>query len=100
MCWRGFEGQILGRPIMDVGTYWQTVRPGGTLRGEGHELMFTEDGAVLDWMGGGIGRPTGAGYKASHGVYGYFESAPEALDRLMGVMTAIEYEVEADGAYR
>jgi hypothetical protein len=94
------QGQILGRPITDVGTYWQTVRPGGTLRGEGHLLMFTEDGAVLDWMGGGIGRPTGAGYKASYGVYGYFDSAPETLDRLLGVVTAIEYEVEEDGAYR
>jgi hypothetical protein len=93
------QGQLAGQAITDLGTYWQTVRAGGTLRGEGHVLMLTAAG-VLDWVGGGVGRPTGAGFKASYGVYGYFESVPAGLERLLGVMTAIEYEVEEDGAYR
>ena len=94
------RGTLLGKEITDLGTYWQTVRPGGTLRGEGHVLMLTPDGGIADWVGGGIGRPLGAGFKSTYGVYGYFDSAPPGLKRLMGIATAIEYEVEEDGAYR
>ena len=94
------QGTLLGQPITDFGTYWQTVRPGGVLQGEGHVLMMTADGAIADWVGGGIGRPIGAGFKATYGVTGRFDSATGALERVAAVATAIDYEVEEDGAYR
>ena len=62
--------------------------------------MLTPDGGIADWVSGGVGRPLGAGFKASYGVYGYFDSAPPGLERLLNGTTAIEYEVEEDGAYR
>ena len=76
------------------------LKPGGVLRGEGHVVMMTANGEIGDWVGGGIGRPIGAGFKATYGVYGYFDSAQGALARLEAVATAIEYEVEEDGSYR
>ena len=61
------RGTLLGQEITDTGTYWQTVRPGGVLYGEGHVLFMTSVGDVVDWVGGGVGRCTGPGYKASYG---------------------------------
>ena len=94
------QGTVLGQPITDFGTYWQTVRPGGVLHGEGHVVLLTPGGEVADWLGGGVGRAIGAGFKATYGVYGHFDSAQGALARLATVATAIEYEVEEDGSYR
>jgi hypothetical protein len=55
---------------------------------------------LADWVGGGVGRPIGAGFKATYGVYGAFHSAQGALSRLVTAATAIEYEVEEHGGYR
>lgn len=63
------QGTLLGQTISDVGTYRQTLR-GGALHGEGHVVMLTPDGAIADWIGGGVGKPTGPGLSASYGVYG------------------------------
>lgn len=43
--------RCLGQEIIDTGTYWQTVRPGGVLYGEGHVLFMTSAGDVVDWVG-------------------------------------------------
>jgi hypothetical protein len=94
------SGTLLGQPITDIGTYRQTFRPGGVLYGEGHVLMMAADGGVVDWIGGGVGRPTGPGYKASYGVWGSAQTVSEALVRLAQVADVIEYEIEEDGAYR
>ena len=94
------QGSLLGQPITDFGTYVQTVRPGGVLHGEAHNVMISANGEVADWFGGGVGRPTGPGFKSTYGAYGRFDSAPDALARLATVATAIEYDVEEDGSYR
>jgi hypothetical protein len=94
------RGTLLGQEITDTGTYRQTVRPGGVLAGEGHLLMMTDAGDVADWVGGGVGRPTGPGYQASFGVWGSCPSATGQLSRMADVADVAEYEVEADGSYR
>jgi hypothetical protein len=93
------RGTLLGHEITDTGTYRQTIRPGGVLAGEGHLLMMTDAGDVADWVGGGVGRPTGPGYQASYGVWGSFPSATGELSRVAEVADVVEYEVEADGSY-
>src|SRR5438128_769351 len=50
------RGRLLGA---DTGTYWQAIKPGGVLYGEGHVLMMAKDGAVADWTGYGLGSPAG-----------------------------------------
>jgi hypothetical protein len=94
------RGTLLGQDFTDVGTYQQTVRPGGVLYGEGHVLMMTATGDVADWIGGGVGKQLGAGFKASYGVYGAFQSASGKLEQLTTAATAIEYEIDEDGSYR
>jgi hypothetical protein len=94
------RGTLLGVGITDLGTYWQVVRPGGVLYGEGQVVMLTDDGEMAPWIGGGVGRPTGPGYAASYGVFGSFQTASAKLARLNGVATAMEYDVEEDGSYR
>lgn len=94
------RGHLLGEEITDIGTYWQTVRPGGVLYGEGHVLMMTAEGEVADWIGFGVGRPTGPAPAASYAVGGSFQSASSKLFRLTTIVTAIEYEVDATSHYR
>ena len=94
------EGSLLDQPFTDFGAYVQTVRPGGVLQGEAHNVMITANGEVADWFGGGVGRKTGPGFQSTYGAYGRFESAQGALARLETVATAIEYDVEEDGSYR
>lgn len=94
------RGNLLGQEITDTGTYRQTIRRGGVLYGEGHVLMMSPAGDVVDWVGGGVGRPTGPGYKASFGVFGTAQTRSEKLGRLGEVANVIEYEVEEDGSYR
>jgi len=94
------QGTLLGQPITDFATYVQTVRPGGALHGDAHNVMITANGDVADWFGGGVGRPTGPGFKSTYGAYGRFDSSGGALLRLGTVATDIEYEVEEDGSYR
>jgi hypothetical protein len=94
------RGTLLGVGITDLGTYWQVVRPGGVLHGEGQVVVMADDGELAPWVGGGVGRPTGPGYAASYGVYGAFRGASGKLARLDGVATVFEYEVTEDGSYR
>lgn len=93
-------GTLMGEEISDIGTYRQTIRPGGVLYGEGHVLMMSSDGDVVDWSGGGVGRPTGPGFSASYGVSGAATTTSQKFGRLARVADVIEYEVEQDGSYR
>jgi hypothetical protein len=93
------RGTLLGQEISDIGTYRQTVRPGGVFYGEGHVLMMSTAGDVVDWVGGGVGRPTGPGFKASYGVWGSARTVSEKMGRVANVADVIEYEVEEDGSY-
>ena len=94
------SGTMLGEEITDVGTYLQTVRPGGVLYGEGDVLFITGGGESAHWTGFGVGRPTGP-FPAGHmAVCGSTQTESERLMRLNSVATAVEYDVEQDGSYR
>jgi hypothetical protein len=94
------SGTMLGQQITDVGTYWQTLRPGGVLYGEGDNLFLTADGESAQWTGFGVGKPTGP-FPAGHfAVCGSAQTDSQALGRLNEVATAIEFDVGEDGSYR
>ena len=71
------SGNLLGEDITDVGTYWQAIKPGGVLYGEGHVVMMAKDGAVADCTGYGLGRPAGPPPAAHYGVCGLFHNVPD-----------------------
>src|SRR5262249_24258307 len=93
------QGKVLGQEIGDVCTYWQTTRPGGELYGEGHLVMMTKDGGVGEWIGFGVGQPTGPPPAAHYAVAGHWDSAPAKMARLLGVATVIEYDADQNGNY-
>ena len=93
------SGTMLGQQITDVGTYVQTVRPGGVLYGEGDLLFLTAEGEGAHWTGFGVGRPTGP-FPAGHfAVCGSTLTESQALSRLNEVATVVEYDVGEDGSY-
>ena len=94
------RGTLLGMEITDLGTYWQVIKPGGIIHGEGKVLMLTPEGDMAPWTGFGIGHPTGPIPAASYAVCGYFDGASERLARLNGVAIVIEYEVDGEWNYR
>jgi hypothetical protein len=94
------SGTLLGQNITDIGTYWQTLKAGGVLYGEGDVLYITGDGQSAHWRGFGVGRPTGA-FPAGHfAVCGSFETDSPALGRLNEIATVTEYDVDQEGNYR
>ena len=94
------SGTLLGQDITDIGTYWQTLKAGGTLYGEGDVLYITGDGQSAHWRGFGVGRPTGP-FPAGHfAVCGSAETDSQALGRLNEIATVTEYDVDQEGNYR
>jgi hypothetical protein len=94
------SGTLLGQDITNIGTYWQTLRPGGILYGEGDLLYITGDGQSAHWRGFGVGRPTGP-FPAGHfAVCGSAETDSQALGRFNEIATVIEYDVDQEGNIR
>jgi hypothetical protein len=93
------SGRLLGHDITDIGTYVQTLRPGGVLYGEGDVFYITADGESAQWRGFGVGRPTGP-FPAGHfAVCGSIETESRALRRLNEIATVAEYDVDQEGNY-
>ncbi len=93
------SGKLLGVDTTDLGTYWQTVRPGGVLYGEGHLVAMTQDGEVADFTGIGHGKPTGPSPAAHYGVCGSFQTTSQKLAHLNTVATVMEWDVAEDESY-
>jgi hypothetical protein len=96
-----FEGRgtLLGQDIADFGTYWQTLRPGGVLYGEGTVLWLTNDGESVQWQGFGVGQPTGPPPAGHYAVCGSAQTESQRFVRLNSVATVTEYDVDAEGNY-
>ena len=93
------SGRLLGHDITDIGTYVQTLRPGGVLYGEGDVFYITADGESAQWRGFGVGRPTGP-FPAGHfAVCGSTQTESRTLRRLNEIATVAEYDVDQEGNY-
>jgi hypothetical protein len=93
------SGTLLGEATTETATYSQTVRPGGSIYGEGQVLYMTAQGEAILWRGFGVGRPTGQPPASRFAVCGAVQIAPPRLERLLGAATVSEYEIQADGTY-
>jgi hypothetical protein len=94
------QGKVGNVGVTDLGTYWQEIRPGGVIYGEGGPIWMTDDGEVLSWKGFGVGKSTGSGFAASFGCAGAIQTSSGTLAHLNGVVAIGEYEVDAEGNYR
>jgi hypothetical protein len=97
---QGRAGKLLGHEVSDLGTYCQTVRPGGFYYGEGRVILMTTEGDIAEWSGFGVGRPTGPAPAGHFAPCGSIQTTSERLARLNGISTVGEYEVDVNGHYQ
>ena len=90
------KGKLLGVEAKETGTYWSTVRPDGTLYGEGNGILMGSRGEMATWIGQGIGIIKEDGGVVFRGAV-YHSSSSEAWRRLNRVASVYEYEVDAEG---
>jgi len=90
------SGKILGVDSTGYGTYCATVRPDGTIYGEGEGLITTQDGEMATWKGSGLGRFKERGAVSYRGIL-YFRTASQKLARLNTVAGVFEFEVDPQG---
>lgn len=91
------SGTLLGVHENNIGTYVSVTRPDGTLQGDGQGVVMTDDGEMVAWKGGGIGRFTGHGTAVSWRGSIFYQTQSERLSRLNGIVGVFEYETHADG---
>jgi hypothetical protein len=91
------SGKILGLEHTDMGTYMSTVRPDGTLFGEGQGVCMTKDGSTASWVGSGIGRFTGQGSGVSWRGALFYRTDARNLARLNNIAVVFEYETDENG---
>src|SRR5712692_1313812 len=71
-------GNILGVDATDMGTYVSTMRPDGSLFGDGQGIAMAKDGGAATWTGQGIGRFTASGGLSWRGAV-YYHSGSGSL---------------------
>jgi len=89
-------GSIYGVAATDTGTYVSTMRPDGTLHGEGQGVMMGKGGESATWTGQGVGTMKKDGSISYRGACCYQSAAP-AWAKLNQIAGVFEYEVDAQG---
>ena len=90
------SGKILGVNNNGFGTYSSTVRPDGTIYGEGEGGLMTQDGELVTWKGSGLGKFKEKGAVSYRGIL-YYRTTSQKLARLNTAPAVFEFEVDADG---
>jgi hypothetical protein len=88
-------GVVLGVHTIDLGTYVTSVRPDGSLFGEGQGVVTTPDGEIATWRGQGVGRRNGGGTAWRGAIY--YQTACERLVALNGMAVVFEFDVDEQG---
>ena len=89
-------GSLLGVSTTENGTYVSTLRPDGTLYGEGQGITMGRSGEAATWVGQGVGTRKPDGAVSYRGAL-YFQTAAPAWQRLNSIACVFEYEVDAQG---
>jgi hypothetical protein len=91
-------GRIQGVSESCLWTYWQLIRPDGSVYGQGEGVMTTQDGDVLQMIGHGSGQapPPGGTMNFRTMLHVYTTSEKFAILNRIGLVG--NYDVEADGS--
>ena len=89
-------GKLLGFDISNIGTYWSSSRPDGSLYGEGQGVVLTPDGGMATWKGAGVGKFGEGGAVSYRGAIYYTTSDPK-LARLNSCAAVFEFDVDPQG---
>lgn len=89
-------GTLCGEHVTSTVTYIGTLRPNGTIAGEGTGVTMTDKGESATFRGSGVGTFVRPGVTSWRGTLLY-ETQSEALKRLNGIATLFEYTVDEGG---
>lgn len=89
-------GELFGVHVDQTITYVGTLRPNGTIAGEGRGVVMTTNGGSGTYHGVGVGRFTRPGAVSWRGSL-FYESASDELARLNGIAVLFEYEIDESG---
>jgi hypothetical protein len=89
-------GMLCGVHVTSTVTYIGTLRPNGTIAGDGTGVVMTEDGESATFRGAGVGTFSRPGATRWRGCLLY-ETNSMKLSRLNGIATLFEYEVDEGG---
>ena len=91
------KGTVKGVDQTSAWTYWMETRADGSIHGEGHGVMTTADGDVINLRG--MGACPGAGADGSVAWRGsvLIHTDSEACAGLNGTATVFHYDVSPDG---
>src|SRR5205085_12116694 len=80
-------GSLLGVSATETGTYISTLRPDGTLYGEGQGIMMGKGGESATWVGQGVGTMKPDGSASFRGAIYYTSTSPawKGLNSIAGV---------------
>jgi hypothetical protein len=89
-------GTLCGEHVTSTVTYVGTLRPNGTIQGEGTGVTMTDKGEAATFRGSGVGTFIRPGVTSWRGSLVY-ETDSKALARLNGIAVAFEYTVDEGG---
>ena len=89
-------GKILGVDHSTLASYTSSMRPDGTVLGEGQGVVRGASGQMASWVGQGVGK-LGRGQAIRYRGAIYYHSASPEWPRLNSVAAVFEYEVDEQG---
>jgi hypothetical protein len=89
-------GTLYGVQVTSTVTYLGTMRPNGTIVGDGNGIVMTEDGEAATFRGAGVGTFTRPGAMRWRGSL-FYETQSGKLAALNGIAVAFEYDVDESG---
>jgi len=91
------EGTSRGVKHRTLGTYTSSIRPDGTVFGNGHGVVMGANGEMASWSGSGVGVFDGKGGIDFKGAL-FSHSAAPAWAPSNKLATVFEYRENADGS--
>jgi hypothetical protein len=92
-------GTLLGIVFQEMVTYESSLRPNGTIFGEGQGIITGEGGEAATWVGRGVGTRLEGGAVRFRGAI-YYQTTSTPWLRLNGVAIVYEHGIDAEGKYR
>jgi hypothetical protein len=89
-------GTLFGVGVNQSVTYVGTMRPNGTIAGQGTGVAMTMSGGAATFRGVGVGRFVRPGVLSWRGSL-FYETASDELARLNGIAVLFEYEIDESG---
>ena len=90
------SGKVLGVDGMEVGTYISTIRPDGTIYGEGQGVIMTIEGEAVTWKGSAVGVFKERGAVSYRGAI-FYQTASKKLASINSVAGVFEFESDEQG---